>query len=420
MSAQALRWHYLGNELVRRGVELDVLTPSIKDIWGFRSLSEHGLHIHRCFAGPFVAFSGWLGSFQRGRSLVPSKIPSPISTPGQRQTPFSEQVYRVVRRGLDHLLLPDVRTEWLPFAWRAAKRLQKWRHYDLVISSHEPGVDLLLGLRAQGKWDVPWIADLADPLLAPYTPAWRLRWDRALEAKVCRNADVVLVTTDAVGISLAERHVVPLDHFILIRQGFDGHWSDNNLPAPPWPNDRMILLFTGTFYRGFRDPGPLIEALAGVEGIYTVFVGDMGSFAPQLIQLGERVLLSGKMPHEVCLSWQRRADILVNLGNTQDDQVPGKIYEYLGAARPILHLSASTADPVPDLLARLRRGRSVPLVAPVIASAIEELRSYWKGGGMEELFDLSLEAVRDYSWTANATRLYKVMQKVIMVPEGKY
>lgn len=414
LAAQALRWYYLGNELARYGVELDVLTPALPNIWGFYPVYVQGIQVHRCFPGPFVAFSGWLGSRQRGQRILPGRNPGSVSAPGQGQIPLSEQVYRLVRRGLDHVLMPDVRTEWLPFAWRAAKCLQKQRHYDLVICSHEPGVDLLLGLRAKREWGIPWVADLADPLLAPYTPSWRIRWDRALEATVCRSADAVLVTTDTVGASLADRHGIPRRLFTLIRQGFDAQGlADGVQSIPPWPRDRLVLLFTGTFYRGFRDPGPLIEALGLLDEVYAVFVGDMGPFASDLCRLGERVLLPGKLSHDVCLAWQQRADVLVNVGNTQDDQVPGKIYEYLGAGRPILHLTACFNDPVPALLTGLGRGRSVPLRASEVADAIIDLRSAWREGRLDASFDLSLETVRDFTWKASAERLYELMCQVI-------
>ena len=414
LSAQSLRWYYLANELVKVGVELDVLTPSFRDIWGFSPGFDTSLSIYRCFPGPFIGFSGWIGSCRRAShvsdnsSLTLDKLVHP------RSLSIPERLYRAVRRGLDQVLFPDLRTEWLPFAWRAARRLNAAKHYDLVISSHEPGVDLLLGLRAQYDWGIPWIVDLADPLVAPYTPRWRVRWDQSLEGRVCHRADAILVTTRAVKTLLADRHGIALERFTLIRQGFDQYWQDNQAtPPPPWPKDHLVLLFTGTLYPGFRDPAPLVEALAGLKGVFTLFVGDTGPFTEDLIRLGGRVLLLGKLPHAVCLAWQRQADVLVNIGNRQDDQVPGKIYEYLGACRPILHIASSATDPVPALLASLRRGRGVHADAQAIANLIREYQVLWRKGTLEQSFDLSLDAVSDYSWTAQARHVHGLMRTLL-------
>lgn len=412
LAAQSLRWAYLCRELAFRGVEVDVLAPRIRDIWGFRPIMGELVRIHRCFPGPFVAFSGWLGGrlsldkavLQEDRCRLNLERPMIAAD----ALPF--RLYRGIRNLLDQILFPDLRTEWLPFAWRRAKALYRRYHYDLVISSHEPGVDLLLGLLARRAWGIPWIADLADPLLAPYTPRWRTPLDRALEARTCRSANGVMVTTESAGSQLARRHGVPNDRFLLVRQGFDvpGTGEISKYP-PPWPMDRFTLLFTGTFYRGFREPSPLIDALTQVEGVQVVIIGDLGGYATDFAPLGERVILLGKLSHEYCLAWQRSANVLLNLGNRQNDQVPGKIYEYLGAARPILHIASSPSDPVPAFLAQIRRGRSTAAEPMLIAQAINEMNASWRSGQLDCSFDLGMDKVMEYTWSAQAARLHQLM-----------
>ena len=415
LAAQSLRWYYLANELALSGVEVDILTPSIRDVWGFAPVFADQVRIHRCFPGPFVGLSGWLaGHHFKGRvpaATYPLQAIHHLSKP--RSLSVLEVIYHAIRHGLDQILIPDLRTEWLPFAWRMAKQLHAKHPYDLVISSHEPGVDLLLGLRAQREWGIPWIADLADPLVAPYRPRWRVRWDKALENRVCHYADAVIVTNKSIATLLADRHGVPRDRFTLIRQGFDHRWSSvQRLSPPPWSKDRLTILFTGTFYPGFRDPGPLLEAMSLVEGVCLVFMGDSGPFGAAMNQLGERVMNVGKLSHEVCLAWQRQADILLNLGNRQDDQVPGKVYEYLGAARPILHIAASPTDPVPELLKQLGRGCGVSADPDAIAAVIRKLHHFWIMGSLDKTYNLTLDAVQDYSWAAGAARLHALMERV--------
>lgn len=406
LAAQSLRWYYLVNELAKIGFELDVLTPLVTDIWGFNPEFEDSVRIYRCFPGPFFGFSGWLGKRLRSPSVITDACTAVIKSPHWRQYNILERIYRTLRRVQDQIFFPDSRSEWLPFAWHSAQGLYVKNHYDLVISSHEPGVDLLLGLRAHRKWGIPWIADLADPLLTPYTPRWRTHWDRKLERQVCQTADAILTTTEGVNALLSSRHDVPVNRFNLIRQGFDHRYNDYRTTlAPSWSRDSFVLLFTGTFYFGFRDPGPLIQALERLDNVEMVFVGDMGPFMEDLQCLGSKVKLFGKLPHDVCLSWQRHADILVNLGNKQDDQVPGKIYEYLGACRPILHISSSISDPVPSFLDRFNRGRTARSDVNSIITVIRGLRELWDHGLLDRSFDLSMDSVMDYSWMAQASRL---------------
>lgn len=410
LAPQSLRWHYLGNELARLGVEVDVLTASLRDIWGFDDHPHPGVRVHRCFPGPFVGLSGRLAGALKPRSGAASA--DDPSGPGR----IAERAYRGARSVLNHVVFPDVRTEWFPFAWRAAKRLHAARKYDLVISSHEPGVDLLLGLKAKRQWGIPWVADLGDPLLTPYTPRWRARLDRALEARVCREADAILVTNEVVAGLLSDRHGTSSDSFTVVRQGFDmaPDGTDQSQPDPIVEDGRLVLLFTGTFYRKFRDPTPLISALSEVPEVHLVVAGDVGPFGPAFDVLGDRATLLGKRPHSACLALQRRADALVNLGNTQSYQVPGKIYEYLGAGRPILHIAGSADDPAAALLEEIRRGISVPNEWEAIASALGRLHGLWRDGQLDEVFDLSMGPLEQFTWAAGARRLHDRLTKLVV------
>lgn len=413
LAAQSLRWYYLSNELARLGVEVDVLSPALPNLWGFDPSFEASVRTHRCYPGPFVGLSGLGADRLRTRGAVVAGAAA--SPPKGYLLPAAERAYRGARRLLDQVVFPDVRTEWLPFAWVAARHLHADRRYDLVISSHEPGVDLLLGLRAQRAWGLPWIVDLADPLIAPYTPRWRKRLDLWLERRVCHSADAILVTAEAVAKTLATRHALPVDRFTLIRQGFDQRWRPaQNVRMPEgWPTQRFVALFTGTFYANFRAPDALIQALSGLEDVHLVLVGDMGPFAAAFRAIGDRVTLLGKQPHDTCLELQRRADLLINLGNRDDDQVPGKIYEYFGACRPILHIALSETDPVPALLNRLRRGIASPNDSAAIAASLARMQRLWLSGTLSQAFDLSAESVAEFSWESQAVRLFEVISGLL-------
>src|SRR5690606_34252120 len=95
---------------------------------------------------------------------------------------------------------------------------------------HEPATTLPLGLEAR-RCGLRWVADLGDPVLAPYTPArWRRR-ARRLERAVLAQADHVLVTTEETAALLRARHAgaAPLT---VVPQGFD----ERLLPDRPCAN----------------------------------------------------------------------------------------------------------------------------------------------------------------------------------------
>jgi hypothetical protein len=415
LSAQSLRWYYLCSELARLGVKIDVLAPKLLDIWGFSPTLSQNIRVVRSFPGPFIGLSGWLAS---RKSCKPDIAQTPPSTDLvlNGHSPSMERLYRLVRRMLDKIIFPDVRTEWFPFAWRQARLLHAAEHYDLIISSHEPGVDLLLGLRAHQAWRIPWIADLADPLIAPYTPRWRSWLDRHLERRVCVNTDSIMVTNTKFGTRIGKDNALPPEKVILVNQGFDQRWSQTYTidVSDLWPANRFILLYTGSLYQGFRETGGLISALSKLDDIVCVFVGDCGNLTNSLHKLDDsRVRLLGRLPHSTCLMLQRRAHLLLSVGNLQDDQVPGKIFEYLGASRPILHLAMSPSDPIPAFLTQLCRGMGIANDEASIIKTLMKLQQRWRTDALDSSFNLENDPISKYSWAEGARKLYDRMQVLL-------
>lgn len=415
-AAQSLRWYYLSNVLANRGAKIDVLTVQIHDLWGEDWPFHSNISVHRCFPGPFVGLSGWLRN--RLFNVSTTDLLSDGNSIG-----IAEKIYRLLRRGLDQLLVPDVRSEWFPFAWSRLQALVDQRRPDLIISSHEPGVDLLLGLRAKRRWNLPWIVDLADPVLAPYTPRWRRAIDNSLERRVCRIADRILVTNQAMTTLLHQRHELPPKKCVVIQQGFSADELQPSLISPLIGklSDRktLDLVYTGTFYRDFRNPSQLFQAIAQVPGIRLIYAGDSGGFESELAALGEQALVLGRRKHRECLGLQAQASVLISIGNRETHQVPGKIFEYFGACRPILHLFHDPDDPVKHLLDILRRGWSTLNERESIQANLQSLRDSFYEGKLDEAFDLSSQIVSDFSWEAQGEKLWATCKMINEIMKNK-
>ncbi|HEY1033928.1 MAG TPA: glycosyltransferase [Pseudoxanthomonas sp.] len=354
-SPQSLRWAYLARELAHKGHDLHVLTIDLGgQTPGLPELPD-SITIHRTYAGPFRGLFAMRRKLRARRQVATetSAAPLPASTStnlhGWKRL-LSERVQTLLAR----IVFPDARGEWMPWGRRRLLRLLNELAPSVVISSHEPATTLELGLLAKGR-GYAWIADLGDPVLAGYTPArWRLRANR-LEARVCREADAVIVTTEATRNLLMERHG-HRDDVIVVSQGYDATAeTEAELPVEMDPA-RTELLYTGSLYR-FRRMDELLHALEELPGvrlnIASVSLPD--ELMAWAARFPERIRLLGFLPHRVALGLQRRADVLVNIANDDPLQIPGKVYEYLGANRPILHLGKPD-DAIGSLLHRTGRG----------------------------------------------------------------
>ncbi|GGA66716.1 hypothetical protein GCM10011521_01070 [Arenimonas soli] len=401
-SPQSLRWAYLVRELARAGHQVHVLAPDVPG-YGPGGLPQvpDSVRIHRVFPGPFM---GLLAAWQRRRiaagtlasegsgapaqaglaeSCDKSSVPPGGAAPvlnwkgrlrerllfSGRGLNWKGELADAIKRVLGLWLFPDARAEWMPWARRSLDRLLKDVNPDAVVTSHEPANSIELGLRAR-KRGFRWIADLGDPVLAPYTPRRWLKRAHGMERAVCEKADVVTVTSLAAGRILSERHGLSVDRCVLVTQGFDDSFDEagEGDPGDDFDADRLELLYTGSFY-SFRRVGHLLDAVLAVPGARL----NVASIAvpPELVQASRKhpgsVRLLGFLAHRRALLLQRRCDILVNLANDDPVQVPGKLYEYLGAGVPVLHVGGHDDDAA----ARLLRDTEVGVCSP---DAFEPLR----------------------------------------------
>jgi glycosyltransferase involved in cell wall biosynthesis len=121
--------------------------------------------------------------------------------------------------------------------------------------------------------------------------------------------------------------------------------------------DDLHLLYTGRFY-SFRDPSALLEAVLAVKSVRLTIVGPQvkPEYLAYVARSDGRIAFLGEQSHAKVLKLQHDCDVLVNIGNALDAQIPGKLFEYLGTGKPILHCQSTHDDPALVLLEQWRCG----------------------------------------------------------------
>ncbi len=413
-AAQSLRWFYLANGLAELGVEVHVLCPSIRPEMPFRGVLHHSIVEHRVWPGPFV---GVLQALMHRRPVAKAinELPESeaVEKKPQLMSGLARRGYVHVRRLLDQLVFPDVRTEWYPFARNALLRLLKQYQFDVVVSSHEPGVDLMLGLLAQQKSRLPWVVDLADPLLAPYTPKWRRRLDAWFEGVVLRKSTSVVLTTPHLVDVLVKRHkAVIADKFAIVPQG--GPILNSKSTLKKNDADELHFVFTGNFYQSFRNPSELARALKKINShrIRLTVAGSNAAFA-SLFEGVDGVKFLGAVDHFEALKLQQQADILLNIGHGQSDQLPGKVFEYLVSDKPIFHIRGSSQDPTEPYL----KDHSCAFIADnnefSIFMTLERILATYARGSLQTSAESSQMLVEKHGWPARALVLNQVLADAV-------
>ncbi|MBX2890000.1 MAG: glycosyltransferase [Saprospiraceae bacterium] len=115
----------------------------------------------------------------------------------------------------------------------------------------------------------------------------------------------------------------------------------------------LKLAYFGALYASVRTPDVLLDLLEKMFALRPDLKGKIevhfyGEIFPEFFKklaAQPAIRLHGLRPREEVQAAMRDMDILLNIGNTTDFQLPSKAVEYLAAGRPILNLSYTDDDP---------------------------------------------------------------------------
>ena len=244
------------------------------------------------------------------------------------------------------LAYPDSAKGWIPFATEALIAFARQRRVDAILTTSPPESAHIVGARAKTLLKCPWIADFRDLWTQNLAaPAYSSRPRRVrLEKRVLKLADALVTVSVPWTARLAERY--PAKPTYTITNGFD---PDDFQARPPRLTESFSITYAGTLYEGKRDPSPLLEVLGDLireqvlcpKQVRLRFYGPIEQWLPGLIAgygLQGAVELHGVVRRNESLHREMESQVLLLLGWSdlkETGQHTGKLFEYLGAGRPI-------------------------------------------------------------------------------------
>lgn len=340
----------------------------------------------------------------RTRTIEPPY--SPLSRIAGEAAPASTPWYKPFLRTFRTLfLVPDDKIGWLPFALLAGARALREEAVDLIMATSPPPTALLVGMILSATYRVPLVSDFRDPWTEFTLHEWlsnrrRRRIEEFLEHTVLkRSARIINVTPPRTDALAAKYPGIPRERFVTITNGFD--LCDYGQPEPPPRNDRLTMVYTGSFYYD-RQPTVFLDALAeAIEhhpairaDLRIVFAGGgEDALDAGIIEraLGDVIHTAGYLPYKESVALQKRADVLLLfLGPSRISETwyPAKLFEYIATGRPVLAMVPNSAA------ARLLReaGTGV-IVDPTDRNSIRDclldLHKRWRNDSLPTLTDVT-------------------------------
>ena len=156
------------------------------------------------------------------------------------------------------------------------------------------------------------------------------------------------------------------------------------LPAQKAPGEPVRVVFVGSLYKDLRTPHFALELFEALDLPHTQLVlvgGGWENYPPELAddarqKLGDRLRITGPLAPQQAREELEKADILLNLGNASDTQLPSKIFEYFSTCKPVLTLAKSPTDPSLPYLEQYPLSLTIQESEGLEPSVLEKVRDF--------------------------------------------
>lgn len=280
------------------------------------------------------------------------KISSGIIPVAKKQS-FLQRILLFIR---GNAFIPDARIFWVKPSISFLEKYIQEHQIETIITTGPPHSLHLIGLGLKEKCGLTWIADFRDPWTTiGYHNQLKLtstsaRKHKELESRVLQTADSLLVTSPTTKAEFALLTPKPIH---VITNGYDVEKMDRI----PSLDEKFTLAHIGSFLSQ-RNPlilwevlNELIEEIPEFKNDFQLkLIGAVSQDVLQTIkeyQLENYLLNVGYVSHQEAVLHQRVSQVLllieINAAITRSI-IPGKLFEYMAAERPILAIGPEGSD----------------------------------------------------------------------------
>lgn len=284
----------------------------------------------------------------------------------QKNYKYSSWKGKLVKLAREIIAFPDDSIGWYKYALQSASNLLEREKVDAMISTSYPVTSHLIAHALKRKYKVAWIADFRDLWTQNhYVRKYKLLYlmERWLELRTLSDADLMVTVHPLEEVLQSLHKNKPV---VCVTNGYD---PDDFPEIPVRRTDKFTITYTGILYAGKRDPSMLFRAVRQLiddrkmreDSIDIRFYGPKEQWLYDEVKkynLEKVVGINDPVPRERALQIQRESQILLILRWDNKDEekiIPGKLFEYFGANRPILAIGAGGV--VKDMLEATNTGR---------------------------------------------------------------
>jgi glycosyltransferase involved in cell wall biosynthesis len=285
-----------------------------------------------------------------------------------KKTGFKHKLSIFIR---GNFFIPDARMWWIKPSIKFLSKKINHIKPDLIVSTGPPHSMHLIAMGIKKKFDIPWVADFRDPWTKIdfydqlHLTKWGDRKHKKLEKRVLSKADRVVTVSPSWAKDFKE--ISSRDDIGVINNGFDPADFNSNLVEL---DTTFSICHIGSMNKD-RNPVVLWEALKSSldnkeiqDQLEIKLIGQIdNSIVESLKEHGLYQYLKHipQLKHIEAIQEMRKSQLLLlPINNTPNLKgvLPGKLYEYLGAVRPIICIAPEVCD-AKDIIEETKSGKVI-------------------------------------------------------------
>jgi hypothetical protein len=322
---------------------------------------------------------------------------------------------------LNHLMMAPM--DWYRSGLKKGLEIAQRGDINIIFSSYSPSVSHIIASSLQKRTGIPWVADFRDlwssnPYSNKIEPFYFL--EKQMEKRTIYNSTLLTTVSEPLARDLEELH---LKKVVSIPNGFDDRDYSDNVPLL----SRFTITYTGSIYPGKRDPTPLFQAIAELrdegkiplDGMEVRFFGSnvVDTIYPLVKKFGidQFVKVYGLVSFKESIRKQKESTILLLLSwNDPKDKgvYTGKVFEYLGASRPILAIGLK-GGVIDELLLSTGSGKLTTDVMEIKSTMIKWFEEFDLHRNISTYYNPEVEAIQHYTRREQAGKLARLFDRII-------
>lgn len=362
----SIRALYYTNYLVKLGHNVSVLTIDFPE-----QFSSYDETLAQRIDGRVSVYREGLGNIYNKLYKRKSEISKQsINTKESTKKSLKQKVRNCIK---ENMAIPDSYMIWRKKAYKKGIDIIKTKDIDIIFSMHETPSSHLVAYDLKKKFkDIRWIAYWSDPwtfdpIRSEY-PILRKKIEKSMERKVVKLADKNLFTTNECKNLYINKFGLKQEDTDIVYRGYDENLYNNVLKLNK-PDEikleKINIIHAGEIFTKLRDINPLIKAIRNIKSdnyelykkLNIILLGGIDdiNIIDRIDDL-EVITILPRKSFDEALRYIYYSDVLLLFGNKNSNQMPGKVYDYLGTDKVIFTILGDAYDPLNAFMNEVDRG----------------------------------------------------------------